>query len=324
MFFGDKDVWALYGLENPDAGVEETEAAEPSEQPEGENETEVAELSDDGESIEDQEEDVAADEVEDGAEPDDNTATKPEQSKAERAKQAAARRAREQEATITAAVQAALQKERAEQEAKWTDFFKRAGMRDPNRENQPITNLEEYNAYRANFDLKQAEQDLKRGKLTAETLQQVVAQMPQMQHVQQLQQQAEREKQEAQQQAQQQRVAAEIAEIGKLDPTITSLQDLMKAENGRKVYEYVKTGLNLVDAYKLANMDKLTERAAAAARAQRTSSEQSKHHLKSTTARGQGGVEVPSAQAALYRKLIPGITDAQMRESYREYLKDIK
>lgn len=324
MLNGEIDYWAALGLENPDAGEEETEAAEPSEQPEGENETEVAELYDDGESIEDQEEDVEADEVEDGTEPDDKAETKPEQSKAERAKQAAARRAREQEATINAAVQAALQKERAEQEAKWTDFFKRAGMRDPNRENQPITNLEEYNAYRANFDMKQAEQDLKRGKLTAETLQQVVAQMPQMQHIQQLQQQAEREKQEAQQQAQQQRVAAEIAEISRLDPTITSLQDLMKAENGRKVYEYVKTGLNLVDAYKLANMDKLTEKAAAAARAQRTSSEQSKQHLKSTTARGQGSADVPRAELEMYRSIMPGASEAEIRKHYNKYLKAAK
>lgn len=319
MFIGEIDYWAALGLENPDAGAEETDAADPSEQPEGENEAEVAELPDDVEDIE--ESDADPDSTE---EAEDNNETKPEQSKSERAKQAAARRAREQEAAITAAVQAALQQERAAQDARWSDFFQRAGMRDPNRDNQLITNLEEYNQYRSAFDLKQAEQELKKGKLTPETLQQVVAQMPQMQQAQQIIRQAEQEKAAAQQQAQQQRIASEIAEIGKLDPTITSLQDLMKAENGQKVYEYVKTGLNLVDAYKLANMDRLTEKAAAAARAQRTSSEQSKQHLKSTTSRGQGTAEVPRAEMEMYRSMMPGATDAEIRKHYNKFLKASK
>lgn len=321
MYFDEIDVWALYGLENPDKGVEVTDAAEPSEVPEGVNESESALPTDDVEDIEEQEYDAEA-----GDEPADASETQnPEpQSKEERAKQAAARRKREQDEAIKAAVDAAVATERAANEQRIKDLIAGMGLKDPNNGNKAIETVEEYTAFQQAQALKNAEAELKRGKLTPEMLQQIVSQMPEMQQARQVLQQAEREKQTAQQQRVQQQVNAEIAEITKLDPTITSLETLLKSENGQKIYELTKKGNSLLDSYKLANLDKLTQRAASAARAQTAASNQSRQHLKPTQARGQGSIEVPAAQAAMFRKLIPGISDAEIRKSYEGYLKDIK
>lgn len=323
MFFDDKDVWALYGLEKPDEGAEETEPAEPSEQPEGANESDFAELTDDVEDIE-MDDDAEAEADAESEEPETEPDPKPEMSKEERARQAAARRKREQDDAIKAAVDAAVAAERATNDKKLRDLIAGMNLKDPNNGNKTIETVEEYTAFQQQQALKNAEAELKRGKLTPELLQQIVAMTPELQQTRQLLQQAEREKQAAEQQRAQQQVAADIAEISKLDPTITDLDSLLKSENGQKIYELTRKGNSLVDSYKLANLDKLTQRASAAARAQKQVSDQSRQHLKPTQSRGQGSVEVPAAQAAMYRKLIPGITDAEIRRSYKEYLKDIK
>lgn len=308
------DYYELFGL-TADAGEEETEIAEPLEQPEGEKEVELADPPEDMEDVEEPEE-TPADE-------DDNEPDQP-QSREERAKNAAARRKREQDAAIQAAVDAALQAERADQAQKLKDFFASAGMRDPNRDNAPITSLEEYQQYQQATALKKAEADLRRGKLTPETIQQIVAQTPAMQQAQQIIQRAEQEKQQAQRQSAQARVDAEIAEINKMDPTISSLQDLLASENGQRVYELVKRPPTLVEAFQLANFDQLTSKAAAAGQAKKSASEASKSHLRSTTARGHGSVDVPPGELATYRQLMPSATDAEIRKHYNNYLKSLK
>lgn len=324
MLFDERDVWELYGLKNPDAGDKETEPAEPSELPTGENDADPAELHDD---VEDIAQDDDADEAE-SEELEDDPATEPEekavQTRQERAKQAAARRKREQDAAIQAAVDAALQRERAESDRKIKDLLKGMGLKDPNNGNKLIETMEEYQSYQSQQALKNAEAELKRGKLTPETLKQVVGQMPELQQARQVLARAEAEKAAAERQRVQQQVAADIAEITKLDPTITDLESLLRSEGGTEIYALAKKDVDLATAYKVVNIDKLTQRAASAARAQKANSEQSRQHLKPTTTRGQGGIEVPADQVAMYRRLIPGITDAQIRESYKEYLKDLK
>ena len=315
--------WKALGLEEPKEGANEAEVAELPEQPEGGNEAELALQPDDGEDVETEQETEPGTNGEDPAEETEERPEKP-QSKQERARQAADRRRREQEAAIQAAVDAALQQERSSREQELKDFFAAVGMKDPNRGNQPITSMEEFRQYQQSFAMKQAEAELKRGKLTPETLQQIVAQTPAIQQAQQIIQQAEREKQQAEQMRVQAQVDAEIAEIGKLDPTIKSMQDLLASERGQQVYEYVKKGNNLVDAYRLANFEKLTSKAMSAATAQATARAQSKEHLQQTTARGQGGAEVPAAEMALYRQMMPQASEAEIRRHYDRYIKSRK
>lgn len=324
MFTNEIDYWKALSVENPDAGEKETEPAGPSELPAGGNDADPAKLHDDVEDIaQDDDANTAKSE-----EPEDNPETEPEekavQSRHERAKQAAARRKREQDAAIQAAVDAALQRERAESDRKIKDLLKGMGLKDPNNGNKLIETIEEYQSYQSQQALKNAEAELKRGKLTPETLQQVVGQMPELQQARQVLARAEAEKAAAERQRVQQQVAADIAEITKLDHTITDLESLLRSEGGTEIYALAKKDVDLATAYKVVNIDKLTQRAASAARAQKANSEQSRQHLKPTTTRGQGGVEVPGDIAKLYREMNPGMSDADIRKSYGAYLKRVK
>lgn len=325
----EMDYWRAFGLEAPAEGEQETEPAELSDAAAGANEPEVAEPDEDVEGVEMQDDETQDDEDIDAGEETASTETEPTtesqpQSKEERARQAAARRKREQDAAVQSAVDAALAAERAANDQKIRELLQGMGLKDPNNGNKAVETLDDFRQYQAAQSMKQAEADLKKGKLTPETLQQIVSQMPAVQQIQQLQQQAEREKQIAEQQRVQQQVASDIAEIAKLDPTITDLKSLLESENGQKIYELTKKGNSLVDSYKLANLDKLTQRAASAARAQRANSEQSRQHLKSTQTRGQGAVEVPESQMAMYRQLMPGATPAEIRKHYGAYMKRVK
>lgn len=318
MFISDEiNYWDALGLEEP-TSEQTPETADPEEQPTGANEPDPARLDDEEKDPEETE----PEETE--PEPEQSTEPKPEQSKSERAKQAAARRQREQDAAIQAAVNAALARQKEENDRKIKTLLEGLNLKDPDNGNASIDTLEAYQDFHRRQAAKKAELDLKRGKLTPETLQNLVAQMPEIQQARQVIQQAEQEKAAAQQQQQQARINAEIAEINKIDPTISTLQDLMAAESGQEVYKYVKTGLNLVEAYKLANIDKLTGKAAAAAKAQRQNSEQSKAHLQSTSSRGAGAQEVPRDVMEMYRLVTPDMTDAEIRKNYNRYLKSIR
>lgn len=325
----EMDYWQAFGLEAPAEGVQETDPAELSDAAAGENEPEVAETDEDVEGVEMQDDDTQADEdIDDGAEAastetEPNAETQP-QSKEERARQAAARRKREQDAAVKTAVDAALAAERAANDQRIRELLQGMGLKDPNNGNKPVETMDDFRQYQAAQAMRQAEADLKKGKLTPETLQQIVSQMPEVQQVQQMHQQAQREKQIAEQQRVQQQVASDIAEIAKLDPTITDLEALIKSENGQKIYELYKQGNSLVDAYKVANLDKLMQRAAAAASAQKAASDKSRQHLKITQARGQGAIDVPESQMAMYRQLMPGATPAEIRKHYGAYMRRVK
>ena len=318
MFLGEIDYWAALGLEAPQ-GETGTDSADPSEQPEGATDPEIADPDEDGESI--QQEDA-----EDGGEQEDETPEpeqKLEQSKSERARQAAARRKREQDAAIQAAVEAALSRERAENERRTRELLKGLNLKDPET-GAAIESMDQYQSWQSQQALKNAESELKRGKLTAQTLQQVVSQMPELQKMRDALQRAEAERQTAESQRVQQQIQAELSEISKLDPTVTTLDSLLRSEKGQQIYDLTKRGLDLVSAYKVANLDKLTQRAASAAKAQKAASDQGRQHLRQTSSRGQGSVEVPADIAEMYKSLTPGISDAEMRQKYAAYLKRIK
>ena len=89
-----------------------------------------------------------------------------------------------------------------------------------------------------------------------------------------------------------------------------------------RFYELVKKGLDLVDAYKLANIDNLTQGMAQASRQAALNSARSKDHLSPTATRGAGAVTVPSDELALYRELNPGMSEAEIQKHYNRYLKE--
>lgn len=124
-------------------------------------------------------------------------------------------------------------------------------------------------------------------------------------------------------------MADQLRQLHELDPGINEVGDLAKMPNYAQFYKLVKQNrLSLVDAYKLVNMDKLTQRNTAAQVQAARNADAAKAHLASTKQRGGGdpaaGVIVPSETEQLYRELFPDMKPADMRRDYARYLKGNK
>lgn len=115
----------------------------------------------------------------------------------------------------------------------------------------------------------------------------------------------------------------QIRQLHELDPSINNVRDLGKMPNYPRFYELVKRNhLSLVDAYKLVNMDKLTQRNVEASRQAARNAEAAKAHLTKTAQRGSatGEVTVPKGVQEIYKGLDPSITQAEMQRDYSRYV----
>ena len=248
-----------------------------------------------------------------------------QQMSAEQRRQNAARRRQQEDAArqaaIDQAVQAARQEEQQRSAAAMEDFFKQAELKN-SITGQPITNMDEFKEWKSAFRIAQMEQNLRSGKLTREDLAQLVAENPVVQQAQQVIEQSRQAQEQARQAQARAQIDEQIAEIGKLDPTIQSVNDLIGMPNAKEFYEHVKSGKNFVEAFKLANFERLTQQKAEAAQQQAMRNARGKEHLQSTVNnRGAGMTSVPSKELAMYRKLLPGASEAEITAHYNQYIK---
>ena len=126
----------------------------------------------------------------------------------------------------------------------------------------------------------------------------------------------------ARQQHQKMVLEEQITAIGKLDPSVKTVSDLVARPEYKQVYQYVKTGLSIVDAFKLANYDQLTNSAAAGARQAAINSAAGKGHMAPTQTRGSGAVTVPADVKEQYRLFNPDATDAEIQAHYARFHKN--
>lgn len=230
----------------------------------------------------------------------------------ERRENAAQRRRQEQQAAIDQAVEEALRKEREKAQGEWSDFFNAAKLKNT-MTGEPIRTLEEFRAWNEAFQTAQISKDLEAGKLTREALDQAVANNPAVKRAEEIIRREEEARRKSEEAAAKARIDGEIAEIHKMDPAVSSVEDLMKKPNAKQFYEYVKRGSSFLDAYYLANREALEQRAAQAARQQAMSAARSKDHLTATgNARDAGAASVPSEEMQLFRLLNPDATEAEI------------
>lgn len=354
--FEESDLYAAFGLEQP-AGGNEPGAAEPGAQ-EGQAQGTEPGTGEAQEPAQTQEQDPSRDQGNGGAqggaggagdvsgasqaeggqegEPAQQTKEQPPQggrgirneaepqTAAQRAENAARRRREEQQAAIDAAVDAAVKRavedERARTKGQMDAFFAKAGMKNTVT-GKPITTLEEFDAWRADYDAAKLQKDLKAGKLTPEALRSAVEQTPAIQALKkQQEQQAAADEQRRQAEAQA-RVNAELAEIHKLDPTINTVEDLLSMPGAKAFYDLVRKGNSFLDAYRLANFDRLTTARAEAARQQALNNARGKDHLTGTgTPQGTGAATVPPDVKAEYLAFNPDATDAEIQKHYNRYM----
>lgn len=279
----DIDYGAVFGLE----GEEAQEAADPAtEDTVGENEQEAA---------------APAGESQDGAEseqevPEDSAPHV--QTDEENARYAAMRR--KAEADAEKRMNAELDKSIAS-----------LGLTDPYT-NKPITNHAEMQAYRQRFVEEQRKEMQEKAGMSPEDYKRFVDSLPEVQA-------GKAAQQKVMDLEIRAKIDSQMREIQMISPEIKSMEDLSKLDNFDKLYDMVGKGYELADAYKVLNYDRLTAKAAEAAKQQALNSIGGKNHLQPVTPRGQGAVPVPADVVAEYRALMPEATDAEIQAHYNKY-----
>jgi len=288
----DIDYNEVFGL---DTGANEQEPAQPAAGEATENtEAETTETKAEGTAGENETE--PAEQSVDKQTPDEN------------AKYAAARRKAEQERD------AGIAKAQADAQRQLDDTIKSLGLENPYT-GKPITSKAEYDSW------KRQESEEKRGSvaeaagMSEKDFNEFVDNLPQVQEY-------KRTAEAARQQQQRMVLDEQISQIGKLDPSIKTVEDLTKREEYPAIYDNVRKGISIVDAFKLANFDKLTQSAAAASRQAAINAASSKEHLQATKAAGVGSVTVPADVKATYKALNPDMSDAEIQEHYNRFHKN--
>ena len=303
------DYGAVFDVEVPETttGAEETEIAAPSE--------ETGTTTATAQGAEEQE--AAAPAVEETEESEQPQAEAPKQEpKTDRDAQFAAAR-RKAEAERDAAI--AQAKEDAQKQV--DEFFKTSGLMNPYT-GQPITTRAEYEAYRERFEADQKAKLMEKAGITQEEFQAFVQGLPEVRAARQAKAEAEAAARQAREQEAKARVDEQLRQIRAIDPTVKELGDLAKLDTYPKLYDMVKRGYSILDAYRLANYDTLTQRAAEASRKAAINSVQSKQHLKATESRGGGAIPVPDSVLEEYRVLNPGATKEEIQKHYQSYMKN--
>lgn len=230
-------------------------------------------------------------------------------------------------------VRRAVETEQARNQAEWKEFFASAGLTDSLNGGKPITSLEEFRAWKAAYDRAKLEKSLKEGKLTPEALAYSIR---------------EAMNQQPQQKAPlsaggtgpaaappevtKEQIDAELAEIHRLDGSVNGLEDILKLETGGAFQEAVRRGHSFLDAFKLANFDRLQERRQAeaaqaaqrAAQAARNSARSKEHLLPSGGKAGEGSVAVPGDVMEMYRMMMPGASEADIIAHYNRMQREMR
>lgn len=251
---------------------------------------------------------------------------KSQQDKEKRARAAESRRQAQQRR----AVEEAIAQERAAEEQRWKEFFATAGLKSPV-DGKPITTREEYEAYQRAVEERRIRQNLQKGQLLPEDIEAIVRKAIAKDRSED--QGKSRESEPGQAEAisrtvTQEQVDAEMAEIRRLDPEMVDLKAILESETGEAFRAAVSRGASFIEAFKLANFDRLRERATAetAKRAEQAALNRarSKDHLQTSRTAGSGSVPVPADVKEMYRYLMPGKTDAEIQEHYNRSLRDLK
>ena len=248
---------------------------------------------------------------------------KQEQTEQQRRENAARRRRQEQQAAVDQAVAQAKQAMEQENSRQWEQFFQKAGFTN-SVTGQPIKTKEEYDAWQAEFAQQQLSEQLKKGELTPEALQQVISQNPIVQQAQQMLQRDSAAQQQAQEAAEQQRIQAEIAQITAMNPAIKSVEDLARMPQAEfdAFKGYVDRGYSFLDSYKLSHFEQLANARAEAARNAALNNARGKDHLSATQNPGGAGESaVPKAQLELYRRLNPNASMEEIQKHWNKYRK---
>lgn len=241
---------------------------------------------------------------------------KPPMTPEERHRQAAARRARED------AVRREAEQRRVD--AVYAEMF--AGQTSPYT-GKPITTEAEYRAYIAEKQRRANEEALQRSGIDPAVIRNVVDQQlaPMQQQLQMAQMAAMRERARQVKADAEGQIARQLKVISGLDPSIKSLDDIAAMETAEAFNGYIKKGLTMEEAFRLANAPAIEARKLAAAKAAAINGVAGKGHLAPVqSGSGREPVEVPADARAAYLEMMPGASEAEIRAEYAKFLQSMK
>lgn len=347
----EKEIYEALGVTPPEG--EPPAEGEPEAGSEAAAETGPAEEPEEGEAEGQEEQPGGGEKPEDGeAAPDENERSDGAESQPRENLEAKWRAMTEQ------AVSRALEEERARNKAQWDAFFSQAGLKDNLDGGKPIHSLEEFQAWKARYDRAKLEKDLSEGKLSPEAfeaavraevekvagtapvgrddparrsvnVQEAAGGAPGSSHPVGRPEGRLRAGATPGPQVSEEQINAELAEIHRLDGGVNGLEDILRLETGGAFREAVRRGHSFLDAFKLANFDRLQQRRQAeaaqrAAQAARNNAA-SKEHLKASAGKSGGSATpVPGDVMEVYRLLMPGASEAAIMEHYNKSLKELK
>ncbi len=115
----------------------------------------------------------------------------------------------------------------------------------------------------------------------------------------------------------------QIQQISGFYPEVKTLDDIVRMETFPVFDSYVRQGLSLVDAFRLANFDALSQRDAAASRQAAINAAKGKGHL-SPVGGGAGDlsheVDIPASEISLWEECYPGVPYKELRKKYNSTL----
>lgn len=118
---------------------------------------------------------------------------------------------------------------------------------------------------------------------------------------------------------------ADVKRIQKIDPDIKSLDDLYAADGFEDVLKAVQEqGLNVYDAYRLVNFEKLMEKNSAATKQAAINAAKGKTHMEpvgGTSEPATNEAEIPEKALAKWKRAYPELSYEQLRRKYNDAIK---
>ena len=114
----------------------------------------------------------------------------------------------------------------------------------------------------------------------------------------------------------------DFKEVLKMDPTLSSQEDIIKADNYQDVVSYVQThpGMRFSDAYKLVNFDRLASSKGEAAKQAAINQVKGKNHLVTGAALNvnDGMEDIPVEALEMYKEAFPDKPMKELRRLHRK------
>lgn len=254
----------------------------------------------------------------------ENENKKSVQTKEENAKYASARRKAERERDRM--IEKTRQEARAEAEKEMDQLIAASRMVNPYTQ-EPIRSKADFISWQKTFEKENADlikDRLQQAGIDESEVERLIENHPAVQEAKSSLEKLRAAKEKAETERIKSTVDQELAKIRQWDDSVKNLTDITKAENYQNIYEKVKRGYALSDAFYLANLDQMNQQTVSKAEQSVLNHVLSKEHLAGTKMRGAGDITVPQDVMGEFKRLMPCASAEEIRLFYQKDLAHLK